>query len=318
MTEVLAVRESQELSVFIDRAKDYIADSMADNTKRCYESDFRQFSIWCSDRNTVSLPASPAVIASYLAYMADSGKKASTIDRARAAIRMAHDTARYDDPTDSVEVRRTLKGIRRNIGTARTKKAPVLTNDIQAMLNTLPSGTIGVRDKALLLVGFAGGFRRSEIVGITVECIEHTAEGIRILLTRSKTDQEGQGQYVGIKRSDNPSTCPVRALNDWLETSGIKSGPVFRRVDRHSNVSTPMTSQSVALIVKRAAESAGLDAAKYSGHSLRAGLVTQAALSGATETNIMRQTRHKKTDTVREYVRIANIFKDNVSGILGL
>lgn len=302
----------------VGRANDYIAESVAENTKRGYAADFRQFTAWCASGALAALPATPATVAAYFAAMADSGKKSSTIDRAKASIRMAHETAGFSDPTSDRHVRLALKGIRRKLGTARGKKTPTLATDIKAMVALLPDSTMGIRDRALILVGFAGAFRRSELAGIGVEHVEETAEGMRILLPRSKTDQEGEGRYVGIRRGRNPATCPVRALCEWIEAAGVTCGPIFRRVDRHGNVKDPLTPQSVALVVKRAAQAAGLDPAKYSGHSLRAGFVTQGALNGASETNIMRQTGHKSHDTVRGYVRIANIFQDNVSGILGL
>jgi integrase len=244
--------------------------------------------------------------------------KPSSIDRIRAAIRMAHESAGYSDPTDHISIRKELKGIRNKKGTAKTKKAPTLSTDIKAMIATLPESTIGIRDKALLLIGFAGAFRRSELVDIQIEHLQETTEGIKILLPRSKTDQEGAGRLVAIRRGANPATCPVRALKAWIEVTGIVSGSLFRRVDRHGNIKDSMTAQSVALVVKRAAEAAGLDASQYSGHSLRAGFVTQGAINGATETNIMRQTGHKSYETVRGYIRIANIFQDNVSGMLDL
>lgn len=317
MEDRLAKTEDKGLALAA-RVKDYIADSVAGNTKRAYAADWRQFAAWCDSCGFTSLPATPAVAAAYFTSMADSGKKTSTIDRARAAIKMAHETAGAADPTGHKSVKLTLKGIRRSKGTAISKKAPILAADVKAMVSTLPDTLIGKRDRALLLIGFAGAFRRSEVAGMTRECVESTAEGVKIFLPKSKTDQEGQGRYVGIKRGSKPATCPVRALEAWLSAAGITSGPVFRSVDRHSRVGGGITPQSIALIVKRAAIAAGLDAAKYSGHSLRAGFVTQGALNGASESNIMRQTGHTSHATVRGYIRIANIFKDNVSGMLGL
>ncbi len=293
-------------------------DSLAENTRRSYACDFYMFAAWCECSGFKSLPANPATVAAYFSAMADAGRKPSTIDRAKAAIKMAHETAGAVDPTNHKSVKLTLKGIRRAIGTAKAKKSPVLATDIRAMVESLPSGLIGNRDRALILVGFAGAFRRSEVAGLTIEHVEETVEGIKVFLPRSKTDQEGQGRYVGIKRGSNPSTCPVRALAAWCEAAEITSGPIFHRVDRHSRVMEAITPQTVALVVKRAAVAAGLDSTKYSGHSLRAGFVTQGALNGASEANIMRQTGHTSHATVRGYIRIANIFKDNVSGMLGL
>lgn len=301
-----------------ERVREYIGESVADNTRRAYASDFRQFTSWCESAGLQILPATPATVAAYFSAMADAGRKPSTIDRARAAVRMAHEIAGYPDPTNDRNVRLALKGIRRKVGTAKARKSPTLCSDIRAMVAVLPDSLLGARDRALILVGFAGAFRRSELVGIAAEHIEHTAEGVKILLPRSKTDQEGQGRYVGIKRGTNPATCPVRALAAWLEAAGIAAGPIFRSVDRHGRIGESMTAQTVARVVKRTAAAAGLDADRYSGHSLRAGFVTQGALNGASETNIMRQTGHRSYETVRGYVRIANVFRDNVSGMLGL
>ena len=316
-TGLAKVEDSVELAL-LERAADYVSECAAPNTKRAYASDFRRFAAWCRQAGVQPLPASVGTCAAYFSGMADAGRKASTIDRARAAIKMAHETAGHADPTSHKHVKLALKGIRRKLGTAHARKSPVLLQDVKAMLESLPDGLIGLRDRALLLLGFAGAFRRSELVGIDREHLEETAEGVKVCLPRSKTDQEGQGRCIGIRRGANPSTCPVRALLAWVEAAGIESGPVFRHVDRHGNVKDRMTAQSVALVVKKAAVAAGLDPAKYSGHSLRAGLVTQGALNGATETNIMRQTGHRSHATVRGYVRIANVFQDNVSGQLGL
>jgi len=317
MERTLAKTDSRGLALQ-GRVNEYIAESVADNTKRAYASDWRQFAAWCESNGFGSLPANPATVAAYFAHLADSGKKASTIDRARAAIHMAHISAAVTDPTAAESVKKTLQGIRRSVGTAKTKKAPVLSVDVEAMVNALPDTTLGVRDRAIILVGFAGAFRRSEIAGIAIEHIEHTAEGVKILLPKSKTDQDAAGRVVGIKRGRKPHTCPVRALEAWIAAAGITSGPVFRHIDRHSRILEGITPQAVALVVKRAATAAGLDPAKYSGHSLRAGCVTQGAINGASVTNIMRQTGHKSSDTVQGYIRIANVFKHNVSGMLGL
>ena len=314
----IIVYANNKSEVLASKVQDYIFDSVADNTKRGYTSDFKKFSAWCSASGLVSLPADPQTLALYFTYMAESGLKASTIERSRAAISMAHELKGLVCPVFDRKVKQTLKGIRRKIGTAKNKKAPVLSRDIKAMLSALPEGLIGIRDKAILLIGFAGAFRRSELIDISIEHIEVTAEGLKILIPKSKTDQEGAGRLVAIKRGRNAVTCPVRAYLDWIAAAAITSGQVFRSIDRHTNIKLPITSQSIALIVKRAAVAAGLDSTKYSGHSLRAGFVTQGALNGASESNIMRQTGHKSHDTVRGYIRIANVFKNNVSGMLGL
>lgn len=298
-------------------ANDFVEGSISDNTRIGYASDWRQFQEWCSASGVQALPASPAVCGDYFAYMANIGRASSSIDRSRAALRMSHEILGFEDPTSSILVRKILSGIRRKIGTARVKKAPVLSADIKLMVDALPSGLLGCRDKALLLIGFAGAFRRSELVGLTVENVEFSQNGARILLPFSKTDNFGEGRYVAIKRGG--ATCPVAALEAWLAVSGITSGPVFRQVNRHGKIrETALTAQVVPRIVKRAAVAVGLNPDNLSGHSLRAGFVTQCALVGVSESNIMRQTGHKSSDTVRGYVRIACLFQDNPSGSLGL
>ena len=307
------------LAPFAASVRQYVTASMAANTQRGYQSDWRQFTAWCDGNGCPPLPATPEVVAAYLSHLADHGKKAATIDRARAAIRKAHEAAGADDPTHTLTVTQTLKGIRRTVGTLPLQKAPAVSADVKAMIASLPAGMKGQRDKALLLIGFAGGFRRSELVGITVEHVTETVEGITILLPRSKTDQEGRGRLVGIRRTDAPATCPVRALLAWLSSAGITSGAVFRAVGKGGQVHhAALTPQSVALVVKAAAKAAQLDPNRYSGHSLRAGLVTTAAKAKASVTDIMRQTGHKSVETVNRYIRKADIFEDNVSGVIGL
>lgn len=298
-------------------AHDFIESSLSENTKRAYASDFKQFSIWCAGRGVSPLPVGPALVADYFTHLCNIGRKSSSIDRARASIRMAHEAAGFEDPAGGLVVRKVLSGIRRTVGVARNKKTPVLSCGIKAMLETLPDGLLGVRDRAILLVGFSGAFRRSELVGIQVENVEFSGDGMKILLPFSKTDQEGAGRIVAIKRGS--AACPVAALEAWLQAAGIKSGPVFRCVDRHSRLSeTALTSQSIARIVKRAAVAAGIDASNISGHSLRSGFVTTAALAGASEANIARTTGHKSIEILRGYIRVADVFKDNASGLLGL
>lgn len=300
------------------QTSEYVGESISANTKKAYQSDYRQFENWCKASGAKSLPATPAIAAEYFSDMAKSGAKASTISRRRAAIRLAHVSAGHADVTANALVQATLKGIKRSLGTAPDKKSPVLTNDVKAMVGTLDNSLKGLRDKALLLIGFTAGMRRSELVGIDVEHIEECAEGIRLLIPRSKTDQEGAGRVIGVKRGTNPATCPVRALNNYLSAAGVREGFIFRSINRHGQIGAGLSAQAVALVVKSAAAAAGLNPEAYSGHSLRAGLVTQAAIAGVTAENIMRQTGHKSHDTVMGYIRIANVFSDNASGELGL
>jgi len=188
------------------------------------------------------------------------------------------------------------------------------------MVETLsPTSLIGVRDRALLLVGFAGAFRRSELVSLDVADVAFGADGLIVQLRRSKTDQEGEGRKVGLPFGSNPLTCPVRAVRAWLDVAVIVRGPIFRPVDRHGNVAgTQLTDQSVALVVKRCAKAAGLDPRRYAGHSLRSGLATAAAMADVSERAIMAQTGHKSLPMVRRYIRDGSLFRRNAAAAVGL
>jgi integrase len=201
-------------------------------------------------------------------------------------------------------------GIRRQRGVAPQQKAPLLAGELKDVVAALPHSLLGVRDRSLLLLGFAGAFRRGELVAIAVEDLTWTPEGVKVLLRRSKTDQEGVGRSVGIPRGGD--ACPVEALRAWLEASGIAAGPIFREVDRHGRIGAQaLTGGSVARVVKRAAAAAGLDPTELAGHSLRSGLATSAAHAGATERAIMRQTGHRSAEMVRRYIRDAEVLGDD-------
>jgi integrase len=296
----------------------FIAASKAASTRKAYGTDWADFAAWCGWKGVAALPAAPASVAAYLSELADHGKKASTINRRAAAIRFAHRVAGLDSPTSSALVEATTAGIRRSIGTAQQGKAPAVTEEIRRMLATLPEGRKGVRDRALLLVGFAGAFRRSELVGLDREDVTFCPEGMVLTLRRSKTDQEGAGQRKGIPHGQAADTCPVRALRQWLEDAGIDSGPLFRTVNRWGQLGDRLSPIDVARAVKAAARAAGLDARHYSGHSLRAGLATAAAAAGVSERDIMRQTGHKSERMVRKYIRDGALFRDNAAGQVGL
>ena len=210
------------------------------------------------------------------------------------------------DVTKDVAV---LRGIRHELGTAPQQKAPATAERVRAMLDAIPGDTLrGKRDRAILAFGMAGAFRRSELVALRVEDLDRVPEGVRLTIRRSKTDQLGAGQVIAILRGSK--LRPVRALFEWIEAAAITAGPVFRGIDRHGRISAePLTPQSVALIVKRAADAAGLDRDEFSGHSLRAGFLTSAADSGADALRMMEVSRHRRVETVRGYVRRANLFR---------
>jgi integrase len=216
-------------------------------------------------------------------------------------------------------VRNTLKGIKRTLGTATVQKAPALTADIRAMVDVTDAGLIGLRDRALILLGFAGAFRRSELVALDVSDLTFNRDGLTVTLRRSKTDQEGQGRKIGIPYGSNPDTCPVRTLRAWLEETAVTGGPVFVSLNRHGQVQPDRLSPvDIARVVKKLARRAGLDPAKYAGHSLRAGHATSAAASGASERSIMNQTGHKSVQMLRRYIREGSLFRENSAGKLGL
>jgi integrase len=235
------------------------------------------------------------------------------------AIAEAHKAAGLESPTHAGLVRNTLKGIRRTLGTAPVQKAAAVTDDIRAMVGATDAGAIGARDRALVLLGFAGAFRRSELVGLDVEDCVFGKDGLTVALRRSKTDQMAEGRKVGIPYGSNPETCPVRTIQEWVERVGVAAGPLFRSINRHGQVQAGRLSGiDVGRVVKKLVDRAGLDPARYGGHSLRAGHATAAAMAGASERSIMRQTGHRSVQMVRRYIRDGSLFRENSAGKLGL
>jgi site-specific recombinase XerD len=300
-----------------DPARAYVAASKAPATIRAYRSDLRHFEAWCEAHVCPSLPASPETVADYIAALADEGRTAATITRRLSAISQVHKMAAIESPTQTQLVRMTAAGIRRTLGTAPRQTRPILVADLRAILAALPDDLRGLRDRVLLLIGFTAGLRRSELVGLDVEDVSVEAEGLRLRLRRSKTDQEGQGREIGIVRGRHAMTDPVAALADWREVAGIESGPLFREVDRGDRVgSERLSDRAVARIVKTAAARVGIDPAAVSGHSLRSGLATSAAAAGASERTIMRTTGHRSEAMVRRYIRAGSVFTESASRYL--
>jgi integrase len=217
-------------------------------------------------------------------------------------------------------VRNQLRAIRRREGTAQNGKTALTVEQLRDMMTALPEETLTAkRDRALLLLGFAGAFRRSELVGLDIRDIARESQGLLITLRRSKTDQEGAGRSVGIPRGANESTCPVRAYQAWVQDAGITSGPIFRPIDRYGNVGKRrLTAESAAAVVKKAVSAIGLDSDPYAGHSLRAGLVTEAARRGIPDHKIMAQTGHKSRKMLDRYIRDARVFENNAAAGTGL
>ncbi len=307
----------ETLASAAERAAEYARRARAEATVRAYHTDWAHFAGWCEVAGLQALPAEETTVALYLAEAAETHSTA-TLQRRLSSIAQVHRAAGYPSPTQG-RVSLVWSGIRRTKGTAQHGKAPVRTNDLRRMVEGCAQDLAGVRDRALLLVGFAGAFRRSELVGLDVADLSFGGDGLTVTIRRSKTDQEGAGQKVGIPFGSRPATCPVRALRGWLEAAGITEGPVFRAVDRWGHVRPArLTDRAVALVVKARAEAAGLDPTQYAGHSLRSGLATAAAEAGVSERVIMAQTRHKSVPMVRRYIREGSLFRENAAAGVGL
>jgi site-specific recombinase XerD len=302
----------------MDQVRQYIKASKAASTLRGYQSDWREFCAWCEAHGQHPLPASPEAVAAFIAGCADHLKPGS-IQRRLNAIAEAHKATGAESPTRHATVANTMKGIRRTLGTAPVQKAAALTEDVRAMVAATDQGIIGARDRALILLGFAGAFRRSELVSFDVGDCGFGRDGLTVTLRKSKTDQTGEGRKIGIPYGSNPDTCPVRVLHEWLDQAEISGGPLFRSINRHGQVQAGrLGGLDVARIIKKLVARAGLDAGKYAGHSLRAGHATSAAIAGASERSIMNQTGHRSVQMVRRYIRDGSLFRENSAGKLGL
>jgi integrase len=308
-----ATLPSVALEVAEDAAALYARGSRAAATWRAYESDWRIFAAWCQSVDQPALPASPHTVALFLAAQARLGYAPGTLDRRRAAIRLMHMGAKVSSPHDALEVDEVLRGIRRAWKQPPRQKAPAIDAEVQRLADAVePQTRLGLRDRALVLLGFAGALRRSELVAFDVEHLERRPEGLTLHIGHSKTDQEGEGQRIAIPRVPDSRYCPVQAVLDWLVVAEIAGGALFRRMHRGDSVgSTRLTNQSVALVIKRLALRAGLDPQCYAGHSLRSGFLTSAARQGANIFKMADQSRHKSLDVLRGYVRDAEAFEDH-------
>lgn len=244
--------------------------------------------------------------------------KPSTLTRRMSAISVVHQEAGHLSPAHDPRVRTILSGIRRTHGTAPDQAKPATIGDIRQMVAHLSDTTIGIRDRALLLVGFTGAFRRSELVALNVGDLDEREEGYAITIRRSKNDQEAKGRRIALPFGSDHHTCPVSALRSWLDHAQLERGAVFRSIDRHGNIASRLSDRGVALVIKRTAERAGLDPEGFSGHSLRAGFATTAAANGASERQIAHQTGHRSMDVLRGYVRHGGVFIDNAASMVGL
>jgi site-specific recombinase XerD len=299
------------------RAADYARAAHAANTRRAYQADWRDFARWCEEAEVTALPAEPATIGTYLADRAAT-RTVATLARRLAAISTAHRLAGHHLDTRHPAIRTVMQGIRRTHGTAPRRANPIRTSMLRALLDTCGTKKlIDRRDRALLLLGLASALRRSELAALTVANVDFVAEGVKLDVARSKTDQEGAGQFVGVVATGS-ETCPVAALRAWLEIAGITEGAVFRAINRHGRIANRLSDRAIALIVKRRAAAASLDPTAHSAHSLRAGCATEAAARGVEERDIGRHTRHHSIPVLRGYIRAGSLFVSNASARLGL
>ena len=292
-----------------------LKNSKANNTLRAYKSDFNDFNIFCTKHGLKSLPTEPKIVAIYLTHLSKSSKM-STLRRRLVSISVVHKMKGFYLDTKHPVIIENLLGIKRVKGTIQKGKKPLLINHLKAIINVIHEQKINefikFRDKSIMLIGFGGGFRRSELISIDFEDLEFVSEGLKINLKRSKTDQFGEGMIKGIPFFDNENYCPVKNLNKWLSLSKIKKGAIFRRFTKGSKISeNRLTDQTVVLIIKKYLKLAGIESSNFSGHSLRSGFATAAADSGADERSIMAMTGHKTTQMVRRYIQESNLFKNN-------
>jgi len=292
-----------------------LKSSKANNTLRAYKSDFKDFGFFCAKHGFKSMPTDPKIVSLYLTYLSKNSK-VSTLRRRIVSIGIVHKLkGHYLDAKHPVIIE-NLMGIKRQKGSAQIGKKPILISHLKSIINVINEQKIDEvkkhRDKTIILVGFGGGFRRTELISIDYDDVEFVPEGVKIIIRRSKTDQFGEGMVKGLPYFEKEKYCPVINLKNWLKVSKIKSGPIFRRFVKGSKLTDyRLTDQSVVLIIKEYLNLAGIENKNFSGHSLRSGFATVAAESGADERSIMAMTGHKTSQMVRRYIREANIFKNN-------
>jgi site-specific recombinase XerD len=288
----------------------FVVEATSSATRRAYRVDVQIFAVWCEEQGVLAMPATAMTIADFLASQAEIGISPATLNRRIAAIRYAHQAAGYETPTTNKLVSITLKGIRRSQGVRTRKKAAATIDKIYQMIAQCNTQTLqGKRDKLILILGFAGAFRRSELVALTVADIEEVPDGLKVLIQKSKTDQEGTGHTIAIL---NGRLNVVGVLKDYLKAANLTEGAVFRPITKYGKIrKQALSDRSIADIVKRYASAAGLNAEEFSGHSLRAGFITTAAEAGANLFKIMDISRHKSVQTVQGYVRNADLFKNH-------
>ena len=293
-----------------------LKSSKATNTIRAYKSDFKDFELFCIKNTFKPLPSDPKVIALYLTHLSTKDIKISTLKRRLVSIGVIHKLKGHYLDTKHPAIIENIMGIRRRKGSIQKGKKPLLINDLKLIIDVIDElnqpEIKKLRDRSLILIGFSGGFRRNELVSLDYDDLDFVAEGLKINIKKSKTDQFGEGTVKALPYFNNNRYCPVTSIKNWINISEIKSGPLFKRFSKGAKLSNNrLTDQSVALIIKKYLNKVGIDSKNYSGHSLRSGFATSAAEAGVEERSIMSMTGHKSTEMVRRYIKEANLFKNN-------
>lgn len=306
----LTAPQPANLTTLAPAVQRYVDASLSPNTRRAYRSAWRAFGQWLGSQPALPVPSE--TVAAYLSHLADSGKTYSTVDTHLSAICQAHRFAGFDSPRDAAVVAQTLRGIRSTLGTRPRKVDALSPAQLRAALKVAGTGPLGLRNRAMLLLGWTAALRRAELVALNVPDLRFDDRGLVVTVRRSKTDQGGAGVEVAVPYSGTPSHCPVRACRAWLDALGRSTGPVF--VDTRSG--RRLASEAVADTLTDLLNRAGIPG-RFAGHSLRAGFATTAARSGKPLRAIMSQTRHTSVGMLMEYVRPATLFEDNAaSGLL--
>ena len=290
--------------------------SKAPNTIRAYQSDFNDFCLFCNKNGFKFLPSDPKIVSLYLTHLSTNGAKMSTLKRRLVSIGVIHKLKGHYLDTKHPAIIENIMGIKRRKGSIQKGKKPLLINSLRVIINVIDEQNKEeikkLRDRSIILIGFSGGFRRNEIVSLNYDDLDFVAEGLKISIRRSKTDQFGEGSIKALPYFDSSQYCPVASIKKWIEIANISSGPLFRRFSKGSKLTdNRLTDQTVALLIKEYLVLAGIDSKNYSGHSLRSGFATSAAESGVEERSIMAMTGHKSTEMVRRYIKEANLFKNN-------
>ena len=293
-----------------------LQNSKANNTVRAYKSDFNDFGLFCAQNGFTSLPSEPKIVSLYLTHLSTKDAKISTLKRRLVSIGVIHKLKGHYLDTKHPSIIENIMGIKRRKGSVQKSKKPLLISSLKSIINVIDEQKKEqikkLRDRSIILIGFSGGFRRNEIVSLDYDDLDFVAEGLKINIKRSKTDQFGEGFIKALPYFDSSQYCPVVSVQNWIEISKINSGPLFRRFTKGSNLSeSRLTDQTVALLIKEYLTLAGIDSKNYSAHSLRSGFATSAAESGVEERSIMAMTGHKTTEMVRRYIKEANLFKNN-------